>query len=146
MRGDRDEELALRRVLALLEKTIEKGALPEEEKSSVQLAYQLTRQHDLDINIFKQALEKMGPPPRYLVTQDGFLVPAVAVRGTGPWDGSDRRRRGWDGVERRRFAAAAAAPECPSSPTGRHRMQPIMQGTFRTAFEGCIHCGTRRKL
>jgi hypothetical protein len=148
MRGDQDEQAVLRRVSALLAKTVEKGAAPEEEKSSVQLAYQLTRLHDLDVDVFKQALARIGSPPRYLVTQDGFLMPATVARGAAPWDGTERRRRAWDGTERRSRGSARAAPgpECPASPSGKHRMTPIMQGTFRTGFEGCVHCGTRRKL
>ena len=45
-----------RRITDLLNKNIENGATAEEEKSAVQLAYQLTRQHRLDIGEFKVRL------------------------------------------------------------------------------------------
>ena len=149
MNGDH-EHAVLRRIEVLLEKTVENGATIGEEKSAIQLAYQLTRQYGFDVDEFQKKLSRVGRPPRYLITGDGFLVPATSLQ-SPPWDGTERRRRGWDGTERRRFrdgggAAAAPGPECPASPSGKHRMTPIMQGTFRTGFEGCVHCGTRRRL
>jgi len=142
-----DGAIWMRRVADLLEKTIENGATPDEEKSAVQLAHQLTRQHGLDMDYFKLALERVGNPPRYLLTADGFLLPATALR-PPQWNGAERRRRTWDGADRRRSSGraepAAGSVECRASPTGQHRMQPVMQGTFRTGTESCIHCGTRR--
>jgi hypothetical protein len=149
MQADHNQATWARRVAELLEKTVENSATPDEEKSAVQLAYLLTRQHGLDIDQFKLALARIGAPPRYLVTVDGFLVPAATMRPPA-WDGKDRRHRAWDGNDRRRGATsgerrAADARECLESPTGRHRMVPIMQGTFRTGIESCIHCGTRKQ-
>lgn len=151
MQGN-DQANWARRVADLLEKTVENGATAGEERSAVQLAYQLTRQHGLDIDNFKLALGRIGAPPRYLLTADGFLLPATALRAL-PWDGVERRHRRWDGSERRRSrdgggagaAPAASTVECPASPSGQHRMTPVMQGTFRTGYESCVHCGTRRQ-
>ncbi len=134
----------VRRIADLLNKTIENGATTDEEKSAVQLAYQLTRQHGLDIGEFKVRLAMIGVPPRYLVTGDGFLLPFAAVRIAEP-------ARGWDGTERRSRPAGAseqAGPdgrECPASPSGRHRMVPFMRGTFPTGIENCVHCGARKQ-
>jgi hypothetical protein len=66
----------------LLAKTVENGCTIEEEKSSVQLAYQLSRQYkdEIDQPGFIAALYGIGDPARYAVTDDGFLVPAEAVR------------------------------------------------------------------
>ena len=141
MQADHDGAGWARRVADLLEKTVENGATAEEEKSAVQLAYLLTRQHGLDVEQFKLALANVGKPPRYLLTRDGFLVPAATLRPPA-WDGVERRRRAWDGPDRRH---AAPTLECPSSPTGQHRMVPMMQGTFRTGVESCLHCGTRKQ-
>src|SRR5579863_6498724 len=132
-----------RRIADLLNKTIENGATADEEKSAVQLAYQLTRQHGLDIGEFKVRLAMIGVPPRYLVTGDGFLLPFAVVRAVEP-------ARGWDGTERRRAAAAseqagAEGRECPDSPSGRHRMVPLMRGTFATGIESCVHCGAQKR-
>lgn len=154
MQGNSNRDPWQRRVDDLLEKTIENGCTPDEEKSAIQLAFLLTRQHGLGMDNFRLALERVGKPPRYLITGDGFRMPATAWR-SAPWDGVDRRRRNWDGNDRRRArgggggggAAHAAADglECPASPSGKHRMTPVMQGTFRTGYESCIHCGTRRR-
>jgi hypothetical protein len=132
-----------RRIADLLNKTIENGATAEEEKSAVQLAYQLTRQHGLDIGEFKARLGMVGVPPRYLLTNDGFLLPFAAARAVEParaWDGSERRRAG--GASDR---ARPQGRECPDSPNGQHRMVPMMRGTFPTGIENCAHCGARKQ-
>ncbi len=118
-----------RRITDLLNKTIENGATAEEEKSAVQMAYQLTRQHALDMGEFKAKLAMVGSPPRYLITSDGFLLPFAAVRPDDP-------ARSWDGSERRSRAAASErtqpdARECPDSPSGQHRMVASMRGPSR---------------
>jgi hypothetical protein len=133
-----------RRIADLLNKTVENGATADEEKSAVQLAYQLTRQHGLDIGEFRVRLAMIGVPPRYLVTGDGFLLPFAAVRIAEP-------ARGWDGNERRSSPAASSdgvgldGRECRDSPSGRHRMVPLMRGTFPTGIENCVHCGARKQ-
>lgn len=132
-----------RRITDLLNKTIENGATAEEEKSAVQLAYQLRRQHGLDVGEFKVRLAMVGTPPRYLLTSDGFLLPFTAAQAAQP-------TRAWDGTERRRAAAGTervnpGGRECPDSPNGQHRMVPVMQGTFPTGVENCLHCGARKQ-
>jgi hypothetical protein len=132
-----------RRITDLLNKTVENGATGEEEKSAVQLAYQLTRQHGLDVGEFKARLAMVGTPPRYLLTSDGFLLPFAAAQAAHP-------PRGWDGTERRRSAAGSerVGPDgrgCPASPNGQHRMVPFMRGTFPTGIENCAHCGARKQ-
>jgi len=133
----------LRRIDELLNRTIENGATPGEEKTAVQLAYQLTRQHHLDIESFKARLRMIGSPQRYMLTGDGFLVPFATVQADAPrtWDGRERRRRSHGGAESPRQAAY----ECPSSPTGQHRWVPFMRGTFPTGIENCVHCGARKQ-
>ena len=115
-------------VADLLRKTVENGATPGEEVSSVQLAHLLVRQHHLDMDAFKLALGRIGTPPRYEITPDGFLVPAMlrANPGRGSADTS-----------------ADPVDGCRLSPTGRHRMVPYMRGTFATGALHCVHCGVR---
>ncbi len=143
MQTNSDQAEWERRVSALLEKTVENGTTLDEEKSSVQRAYLLTRQHGLDIDVFKVRLSMIGKPQRYLLTQDGFLVPAATVRPP------EQPSRPWDGTERRRSTAGSgrAAPdgrECAVSPSGQHRWVPFMRGTFPTGIENCAHCGARK--
>lgn len=113
----------------LLRKTVENGATPGEEVSAVQLAHMIVRQHALDMDQFRAALAKIGRPPRYHITADGFLVPAEAPAGASA-------------------APHHAAPEppdaCPVSPTRRHRMEKFMQGTLATGQLYCVHCGLKR--
>lgn len=144
MNSDAERAGWLRRVTDLLNKTVENGATPDEEKSAVQLAYQLTRQHGLDVGDFKARLSMIGAPPRYLLTNDGFLVPAGAVMRS-----AEPPPRPWDGNERRRSAAGpgraeGGGRECQVSPSGQHRWVPFMRGTFATGIENCAHCGARK--
>jgi hypothetical protein len=141
MNADHREQAEwMRRVDDLLNKTMERGATADEEKSAVQLAYQLTRQHGLDIGEFKARLETIGAPPRYLVTADGFLLPTRVVEPARRWDGTERRRRAATPEQER-----SGGHECPASPTGRHFMVPLMRGTFPSGIENCAHCGARKK-
>ena len=113
----------------LLRKTVENGATPDEEVSAVQLAHMIVRQHGLDMDAFKAALGKIGKPPRYHITGDGFLVPAEPRAGASAAPGD----------------AAAGPPDiCPVSPTRRHRMEKFMQGTLATGQLYCVHCGLKR--
>ncbi|HEX3863762.1 MAG TPA: hypothetical protein VHY35_18935 [Stellaceae bacterium] len=141
-RGPRskDEQVEL-----LLRKTVENGATPGEEVAAIQLAYLIARQNGIDPAIFKTALEKIGDPPRYMLTADGFLVPTHVTRPAAARDTGERRR--WTDAHGTRGGAerTQAAPdrECPVSPTGRHRMERYMRGTFPTGMQYCLHCGLR---
>lgn len=123
-------------VAHLLRKTIENGATPGEEVSAIQLAHMIVRQHGLDLDAFRAALAKVGDPPRYRITPDGFLVPAGATRAA---DEAGRAPRDGAGT-----AQAAVEDFCPESPTGRHRLEKYMRGTVATGLLYCIHCGLRR--
>ena len=129
----KDEQVA-----DMLNKTVERGATEEEEKSAVQLAYQLVRQYRLDLDEFKASLARIGNPPRYTLTDDGFLMPAAVARPIPP-----------DPPKRDDSRPAPSAPPtpglCPLSPSGRHHMVPFMHGTLMTGVEYCAHCGARRE-
>jgi hypothetical protein len=93
----RRAKTAMDQIEDLLRKTVENGATPAEEASSVQLAYQLSRSgKDVDQDEVKKLIEAIGGEgPRYAITDDGFLVPASAVKtvkveGTGRTPGRIR--------------------------------------------------------
>jgi len=123
-------------VAYLLRKTIENGATPGEEVSAIQLAHMIVRQHGLDLDAFRAALAKVGDPPRYRITHDGFLVPAGPTQTAAEPGGASP-----DGAS---TAQATVEDSCPESPTGRHRMEKYMRGTVATGLLYCIHCGLRR--
>lgn len=131
----------------LLRKTVENGATPDEEISAVQLAHMIVRQRGLDLDDFKVALAKIGNPPRYAITPDGFLVPVEAVRTAEVHGAGPRGRPDWDDDLRRDVGgeqAAVADGPCRLSPTGFHRMETYMRGTVATGVLYCLHCGLRK--
>lgn len=127
----------------LLRKTIENGATAGEEVSAVQLAHMIVRQHGLDMDAFKAALAKIGHPPRYRITEDGFLVRAEAEQPGDAFDATPRREAE-EAARQYAGAAQTAVDDCPVSPTRRHRMEKFMQGTLATGQLYCIHCGVKR--
>lgn len=153
----RDTTSKDRLVADLLRKTIENGATAGEEASAIQLAHMLVRQHGLDIDVFRACLELVGDPPRYVLTQDGFLVPTHLLRAAdpapGPAHGHDQgyghgpgnhpRRRRTDQQHSSQYGGANPQDRCPVSPTGRHRMERYMRGTRATGAMYCLHCGFR---
>jgi hypothetical protein len=129
----------------LLRKTIENGATPGEEVAAVQLAHMVVRQNGLDLDVFKAALAKIGDPPRYVITHDGFLLPvrtlpAANAVGAGRISSRMGSADEEDGPARTNVAADES---CLQSPTGLHRMERHMQGTVSTGALYCIHCGFR---
>ena len=77
--GPPEEEVA-----HLLRRTRENGATAKEEAEAVQRAYVIVRQHDLDIGFFRMRLAGVGKPPRYRLTEDGFVIPADVVSEPNP--------------------------------------------------------------
>ncbi len=126
-------------VANLLRKTIENGATAGEEASAIQLAHMLVRQHGLDMDAFRLALDRIGDPPRYIITRDGFLMPAAARVAEAP----PRRPAQNDDEEQPAQSEPGPERECSHSPTGRHRMEQHMRGTLPTGASYCIHCGLR---
>src|SRR5579863_3445310 len=127
----------------LMRKTVENGATPGEEASAIQLAHMIVRQNGLDLDAFKAALAKIGNPPRYAITQDGFLVPVESRSGEAPGS-RPRRRAGPDDLRGEAGAGPATADgPCRDSPTGLHRMERHMRGTVATGVMYCLHCGFR---
>jgi hypothetical protein len=129
----------------LMRKTVENGATPGEEVSAIQLAHMIVRQRGLDLDAFKAALAKIGDPPRYAITEDGFLVPAEAGRTKEAQGPGPHRRGDSDALHKGAGGGQAAADEaCRASPTGFHRMEKYMRGTLATGVLYCLHCGIRR--
>ncbi|MBV9826460.1 MAG: hypothetical protein JO001_12445 [Alphaproteobacteria bacterium] len=132
-------------ITLLLRRTQENGATLREELASVQRAYALLRHHELDAAFFRMRLGRIGDPPRYQLTDDGFLVPTVLLE-----DDRDRSdhpdaatRQGARAHPRGERAGADIDGYCPLSPSGKHRMERYFRGTFATGAIYCIHCGLR---